>query len=446
MTRFIFLFFFSLSAFAANTSLDLVRVGLPDFCRLVFSDVLQKSFVLDAALVADADLFSVTLRNLSPGQLEREAVRVLDLRGYKVDESSGVLYVSRREKKPETETDKETFIYRPAFRSVNYLLSLAESMFKPGSFVGRRQAQHIGFNQLSGGMNPGAVGSLGVPQLGAQGVQNIGVMGGMDQGMNAQTNVEQDVIVFNGTPDDVKKLKSVFSSVDVPVGELLIKAVVLEIQRTNREGSAVDFVTSFLKSGFGAGLNVSAGAADVGASAVVKFKLGGNDFSAIYSALTVDNRFKVLTSPRVRVKSDSTARFTVGNETPVLASVSYDGNGKAIQNIEYKSSGVIFELKPKIRASVSELHVTQQISGFVPTTNGVNNSPTLTKRELSTDVLVSDGDLILLGGLDEEKTTGNSSGLSFLPRFLHAITDELVKTEIVLMLSVDRVRPLAGGI
>lgn len=443
MIRFVFLFFFSLSVSAADTSIDLVRVALPDFLRLVYSDVLKKSFVLDASLVSDVDLFSVTLRNRSLSQLEKEAARVLALRGYKVDEAGGVLYVSRLEKKPEDDVNKELFVYRPEYRSVSYLMSLVETFFKPGSFAGRRQSNALGFNQLSGGVKSGMRSAAGVPVLGA--VQPVQSMGSSDIGLNSQTTTEQDLIVFNGSAVDVQKLKSIFASVDLPVGELLIKAVVLEVQRTNRDGSAVDFIASVLKSGLGVGLNVAAGAADSGAGVVLSYKGGVVDFQAVYSALSVDNRFKLLTSPRLRVKSDSTARFTVGDETPVLASVSYDGNGKAIQNIEYKSSGVIFEVKPKIRDSISELYVSQQISQFVPTTNGVNSSPTLSKRELSTDVLVSDGDLVLLGGLDQEKTTGTNSGLSFFPSFLRAVVDERLKTEIVLMLSVERVRAGVAG-
>lgn len=444
MIRFLVLLCFAWSVHAAPTSLDLQRVTLADFCRLVFSEVLEKSYVLDVPLVSDQQYFSVTLRNLTPGQLEREARRVLDLRGYKVEEGGGVLVVSQRVKEQEPESSKELFIYRPAFRSVSYLLSLAETMFKPGSFVGRRQNSGVNFNQLSGGINPGGAGMVpgAMPGYG----QPMALTGAVDQGLNANTNTEQDVIVFNGVADDVARLKKVFAAVDTPVGELLVKAVVLEVQRGSRQGSAVDFVTSVLRSGLSVGLNVAAGAADVGSGAFVKFSRGGVDFSAVYTALSSDNRFKILTSPRVRVKSDSTARFTVGNETPVLGSVSYDGQGKAIQNVQYKSSGVIFELKPKVRALVSELHVSQQISQFVATTNGVNNSPTLTKRELSTDVLVSDGDLILLGGLDEEKSTDNSSGLSFLPDFMRATSNEQIKTEIVLMLNIDRIGRGADGI
>jgi len=424
MIRFLLLFFFSLSAMA-GTSIDLQKVTLGAFCRVVYADILKRSFVLDASVVGDGELISVTLLNRSDADLEREAKRVLDMRGYRVEDSA-VVFISPKEKKQADNSGFESLVYRPKYRAVTYLLSIAQGLIKQGEFVGRRSNAGIGFNQLSGGANPGFSNS-----------QTVNTQGSMEQGVNQLANVEQDLIIYNGPVTEIKKLQKLLDVVDLPVGELLVKAMVLEVQTTNREGSAVDFVTGVLKSGLG--LTVAAGAADSSGFVTAKTSFKGVDFTAIYSALSVDNRFRILTSPRVRVKSETTAKFTVGNETPILASVSYDANGKAIQNVQYKSSGVIFEIKPKIRETVTDMHVTQQISSFVATTNGVNTSPTLTKRELSTDVQVADGDIIILGGLDDEKTTSNNSGLSFFPNFLRALSDEKIKTEIVLMLNVERI-------
>jgi general secretion pathway protein D len=441
MKRFCLLLFLvfvsTVNAWAAGVSVDLQRVGLADFCRVVYLELLSKSFVLDSSVVNDMDVFSVNLKNVSPDQLASEARRVLDLRGYEIDDKSGVLLVRRRQKVEEGELAKEYFVYRPLHRSVNYLLSISESMFKQGQFVGRRNQTNINFQNVSGGLLPGQVSS--VPGVSPQAsVQPVQLQGQHNVGLNAQTNVEQDVIVFQGAEKDVERLKKIFASVDIPVAELLVKAMVLEVQTTKKDVSAVDFVTSILKTGFGLNLAGGAAASAVG-NVVLRVSNTSVDFQAIYSAFSQDNRFKVVTSPRVRVKSDSSARFMVGNETPILGSVSYDNNGRPIQSVEYKSSGVIFELKPRIRGATAELNVSQQLSQFVQTSNGVNNSPTLNKRELTTDVIVSDGDLILLGGLDLEGTTNNRQGLSFLPWFLDSTTDAKEKTEIVLMLQAERI-------
>lgn len=81
-----------------------------------------------------------------------------------------------------------------------------------------------------------------------------------------------------------------------------------------------------------------------------------------------------------------------------------------MQSVEYRSSGALF-----------------------------NNSPTLTKRALKTTVGVQDGDLIVLGGLTENKDSHTRDGLSFLPKFLHTKGSENTRSEILLVLQVQRI-------
>ncbi|UMR31060.1 type II and III secretion system protein [Massilia sp. MB5] len=63
----------------------------------------------------------------------------------------------------------------------------------------------------------------------------------------------------------------------------------------------------------------------------------------------------------------------------------------------------------------------------------------LTKRSLSTTVNAADCELIVLGGLTQEKNSANSSGLSFLPKFMRSDAHYDSRTELLLLLQVDRV-------
>ncbi len=101
--------------------------------------------------------------------------------------------------------------------------------------------------------------------------------------------------------------------------------------------------------------------------------------------------------------------------TPVLGKVSYADN-RPLQSVEYRSSGVILPVTPQILADVVELTIDQQLSDFVKTDTGFNNSPTLTKRQVKTQVAVSDGDIILLGGLAKSKLSSANTGFSFLTK------------------------------
>lgn len=424
--------FWPLLSLAAPLNIDLHQVPFSELVRVVFNEIIKASYVVDSSLLSDQQPVTFTLRNVTPEKAAFELRAMLEGRGFDVSTVAGVTHIKKRVEG--FADDAEIFVYRPQYRSAQYLLELSQSLFRQGSFITSRNQQNpMTFGQIGG------VAAAGVPVLGAVGqqVQNPMLGNFLNQGINQTLQSEADTIVFRGTSKDVGRLQSLYGQLDKSAGELLVKAVVFEVQTGRKEASAVDLAFSILKGKLGIALDASA-AASAGVASV-KFTAGGLDLSAVWDALSTDDRFKVLTSPRMRVKSGASARFSVGNETPVLSSVSYDSNGRPIQSVDYKPSGVIFELKPYVRESASDCKVTQQLSQFVATSNGVNNSPTLIKRELSTEVTIADGQIILLGGLDDEKSTGNSSGLSFLPDFLRAVRSETAKTEIVLMLQAERI-------
>ena len=160
--------------------------------------------------------------------------------------------------------------------------------------------------------------------------------------------------------------------------------VLLEVQTGETESSAVDVVATLVAKGIGSASFNWKGGAD--ASNGLKISIGGID--ALWSALSSDKRFKIISAPQIRVKSGGSAKFSVGSDTPVLGAIQFQGNGTSQQSIEYKQSGVILDLRPQIRGEQAELRVFQQLSSFAKTENGVNGSPTLMKRELSSTVMV----------------------------------------------------------
>lgn len=409
------------SALAGDVvSVELREIPLSEFVRVVYGDVLHRSFVLDAAIVADRQLVSVNLQAKDSVDIAAQADKLLSRHGYVSETVGGLTSVSKRSADAPPEGD--VWIYRPEFRSASYLLDVVSGFFKQGAFSVQRGGSSGGgdavqLSQVSGGapVSPAVA----------------------DKGGNAPLTRDADVIAFRGTSQEIRRLKTLIAQLDIAVPEVLVKAVVFEVTSTKREGSAVDLAMSILSAKLG--IDVSLGAGPDTGGTYLKFHGAGLDVSAVYRALASDDRFKVATSPRLRVRSGGSARFSVGNETPVLGQVSYDDKGHPVQSVNYRPSGVIFEVKPIVRAGGAQLQLSQQISQFAATTTGVNGSPTLTKRELLTDVTARDGELIVLGGLDESSDSGTLSRIPFLPRFMDSSNKEERKTELVLMLQVQQI-------
>lgn len=242
-----------------------------------------------------------------------------------------------------------------------------------------------------------------------------------------------DVVVLVGDQERVERARFVLESLDQAVAEVQAKVLVVEFTSSEVEGNTFEFALSAL----GGKLNIGVTSLLSPGENVLKFTSG--DFSSILSAVSGDSRFSVVSSPVLRVKDGKTGSVEVGQEVPTLSTTSFDNQGNAQQSIKYRSAGVIFEMKPAIMKNRIELELKQQISDFKANDTSGIDSPTLSKRELSTVVQARDGDLIVLGGLDQKKDSTSARGFSFLPSFMRSNSAEKSRTQVLIFLQVDRV-------
>uniref|UniRef100_UPI0005EE2091 type II secretion system protein GspD n=1 Tax=Citrobacter sp. S-77 TaxID=1080067 RepID=UPI0005EE2091 len=244
-------------------------------------------------------------------------------------------------------------------------------------------------------------------------------------------NRSGDVLVYFGSKSDISKINKILPLIDVPVSEALVYGYVFEVQSSEKNGSGLALAAKLLSGK----VNIGIGSSQTFDNFI---KINTGSLDALYELFKTDSRFHVVSSPRLRVRSGSSASFSVGSDVPVLGQVTYQGE-RPVQSVEYRSSGVIFNVLPYIRQNSIDIAIRQELSNFVKTDTGVNNSPTLIKRGVTTDVSVSDGDIILLGGLAETKDSDAETGFSFLPGFLSSSSTEKTKSDIVVILQVKKV-------
>ncbi|VVE53167.1 type II secretion system protein GspD [Pandoraea commovens] len=396
-----------------NGSFDFQLVSVSQLVTLLYGEAVKTPYVIAPEVLQDQRLVSFRF-NTKNGDLKAFLSMFLDSLGFGVETRSGVDFVfKRRDVEVAVEPDRDTFVYHPRYRDTAYLSRLASPLFQ-GRFTVNREISAPDNARVGGEVTPGSAASL-IDQRG-------------------------DTLLFHGTPTEIAALKRLLPQLDTPMGEVSVRAAAYEVVNSVERGSAFQLALDLLSKGLGIEVTIDG---DKFGNAI---RLRAGDFSTALSALSKDSRFQVINSPNLRIRSGARGRLTVGQKVPVLKSVSYPrGGGEPVQSVEYHSSGVIFELSPTVKDRIIDLRVTQQISDFVKTTTGVNNSPTLNTREVSTEISLHDGDLILMGGLTTNKSTDNRTGLAFLPRFLDSHSDASSNTEILLMLQVERVRATSVG-
>jgi hypothetical protein len=383
--------------------LELHSVSVAEAVELIHSQMLHSPYVLDPEVLNDSRLVSFSW----DGRKENAETFVrnfLDQLGY-VREKRGT--VSFIQKKSQTGSAAEPFVYRPLHRSVTFISELLGPMFTGRFSVNR------GVTSVDGAAMP--VESATLPGTAA-----------------AVINRSADLLVFSGPAAEIERLKKVLPQVDLREGEIVVRGLVYEVGSNASEGSAFNVITNLL----GGALSLSL---DPGAALSNAVRIKGASIDVIASMLSSNYRFKVVSSPSMRIRSGAQGSFSVGEDVPVLGAIQQSNDQRSIQSIEYRSSGVIFEVVPTVHDKTIELDIRQELSNFVRTETGVNDSPTLTKRSLKTSVSLNDGDLIVLGGLADEKVSNRRSGPSFLFDFANARTAETSRSEIVLVLQVQRV-------
>lgn len=414
------------SAQAQLNDLRFDRVEVYDLARVVLGEILKRPFVVDPGLLSSGHSTSVDLVGGSREQVEGLLIEVLRQAGYGLREVGGVWTV---EKLRDARIGQKVWSYRPKYRAVSYLENGVRAFAFRGRFAGITSVAGPVALQAPGGvaLGPGQTVPAGsAASSGPAQTTQITPGGGIAAG-------SADVLIYQGPDDELAMVQELVSALDVAPVDVVIRATVFEVQTAKSDSSAVSLALGLL----GGHLSASVGA--ISGTPTIALKAGG--FDAAVAFLAQDSRFKLVSTPSLRITSGESGRVTVGADVPVLGAVTIPANGAApVQSVNYQASGVSLDVHPVVLGSLVKLTLTQEVSNFTATDNGVNNSPTLLKRSLRSVISLSGNEAVLLGGLDETSRTGAKSAFSFLPAWPWSSSSSETRTELVLMLQAQVMR------
>lgn len=410
-----FVFLFPVLAFAApkEDSMGFNFLGAPlgQVVSLYFDKVVKRPYVLCDEVIQDQR--PVSLRATRESLDSAVISALIDSMGYESREIKGVVTIckSRPDNKKIIEPEKNNFVYKVQYRDSGYLAELLQPMFN-GQFANRR-----GVGQ-SITQSPSATGK--------DGLSNV-------QPLSSSTSSNpklDDFLLFTGIDSEISKLEKLLTQIDIPGGDLMLKAYFYEVTNSQSDGSALTLVASLLSSR----LSLSVGTDKLANS--LKLSVGGIDVVA--SALATDSRFKLMSSPSTRVRNGATARFVVGEEVPILSAFVTSPTGQLTQSYERRDAGVIFEVTPRSRSKQTDVDLFQQISSFVAQDASDSKPPRLSKREMRSSLSLDTDEIIVIGGLNENRSENNESGLSFFPwKFSKSSTSK--NSELVLILQLKKI-------
>ena len=255
----------------------------------------------------------------------------------------------------------------------------------------------------------------------------------------------REVIVVEDIPEALARIAAYLDQVDCPPRQVLIEAHILQVTLSDKQKNGVNFNAlariagadvHFKTVGFANATPVSAFLATV----------DGTDLDAVIEVLQTTNDTKTLGSPKVLVLNQQTAKIHVGEDLGYQTTVSTEI--QSTQAPQFLQVGVILELTPRItRDGRVLLHVAPQVStGVIDPLTQVPNKKT---TELTTDVILSDGEGMVIGGLIDEQDSTSQQKIPYLGDlwrvgFFFRRSDVTKERKEVIFALVPRIQPYSA--
>ena len=146
------------------------------------------------------------------------------------------------------------------------------------------------------------------------------------------------------------------------------------------------------------------------------------NFLVLIKALAGDSETNLLSTPSIVTLDNQEAEILVGQNVPfVTGETTLDGAGGVInpfRTIEREDIGISLKVKPQINeGNTITMSIEQEVSAVIGSATGAVDLVT-TKRYLKTTVQLEDGELLILGGMIDEKVVNTEQkvpGLGDIP-------------------------------
>ncbi|MEO6281189.1 type II secretion system secretin GspD [Roseateles sp.] len=309
---------------------------------------------------------------------------------------------------------------------------------------------------------------------------------GPSTGGFVQADTATNSLIITAPEPLYRQVRAVIEQLDGRRAQVYVESLIVKIDNSKSAQFGIQWQNLFGSKGdssiTGAGTNFGSGLANIinatgavagGRDGVTKGLAGGaapqglnigviKKFGSFYTLGAVANFFEsqsganVLSTPNIVSLDNEEARIVIGQNVPFVtgsyaATAGTGGNVNPFQTVDRKDVGLTLKIKSQIgEGGTVRMVVYQENSSVVPGSTGTNG-PTLDKSAIETNVIVDDGDLIVLGGLlKDEYTDGGDGvpGLSKIPLLGNLFKSEnrrRVKTNLMVFLRPVVMRSAQSG-
>ena len=222
---------------------------------------------------------------------------------------------------------------------------------------------------------------------------------------------DRNIFLVEDTPEFLRRIAALTRVIDRPPTQIMIEAKILEVTLTDEDSYGLDW-TRFFESEGGTGEFGTQGLTD-GQSPGLFFDYQTPEISAMLNALTSQGRVRTLSTPKLLAVEDQESSVIIGDRRGYAVTTTI--NQVTTESIEFLESGVILRVTPGVDQDgkiMMDIHP-EVSTGVIDPITGI---PSQTTTEVTTRMIVPDGQTIFVGGLIKHRIDESKRGVPVIGR------------------------------
>ena len=275
-------------------------------------------------------------------------------------------------------------------------------------------------------------------------------------GLSADERI--NAIVAYGTQQDLKTIETLIEKIDIPLPQVRIEAIITEVRLKEDQATGLSNFT-FDYDGGGIAYKVPkvsfSNKSEDGSlvnpflSTTTALVSGKFSFEGLLELAESDSDVKVLSTPSIVVSHNEEGIINVSESRPIVTGSQTTLNSTNVRsNIEFRDIGIQLEVTPLIGADGSvQMEINQSADSISGTTSiDGNDQPIIGKREANSTITVTDGQIAVLAGLQQNEISDTSSyfpligRLPVLKKILSGNSRSYNRTELIIFIRPTIIR------
>ena len=253
---------------------------------------------------------------------------------------------------------------------------------------------------------------------------------------------ENNALVITAPPKVMRTIMAIIDKLDIRRPQVLVEAIIADVDISKNSELGVNWAAydkgsnipaaSFVSPVGGSTIvddalaienpaNISAALLNGTTLGVGRIGTGAVNFAAVLRAIQSDTHTNVIATPSAVTMDDTEAELKVAQEVPFVTGqfsntgTANNGAVNPFQTIQNEEVGTILKVTPTISPEGTAVMMKLNIesSSLAPTSTSTTN-PTTNKRTVTTNAMIEDGGVMVLGGLIQETNNKAESRVPLL--------------------------------